>query len=426
MNKNRRPSKLTTIKRFRPLLMFLILALSVFIPAHLTRSGIFGIGEEATMELFGVVATALGAIFVVYELNDSERINRCDTLFNLNMNFVENERFMRLYQELSKCVQDPEYKLVIDNEDPNAIHSGDLMGYMTFYEVINEFISQGVLDVKQMDDLFGDRFFKLIHNDYVQEHELYSEPSSYVNIFELYEAWTNYRNFEAAESETRLVVLRKNAIPALYTKKKLYLRESMQFFYNRDNIPFTNSKGETISLRLHRLLPKDLQQVLALQKQIVDNIDPAIFEQSSEEEILESMLIDYCYGLFDGNTLAAICICVMNRQTKQARDEHERNLCELTDTPHNYGDFVTFDTIQVAPRYRGFGIQSFFLKEAEKIVVDAGAKHIIATVSPDNPYSKNMFMKAGYSVYNNTTIDIYGSSRYLVCKTITGADDELS
>ena len=419
MKRRRRLSRLTLIKRFRPLLLLVVLAVSLFFPALITHQGVLGMGDEATMALFGVVVTALGALFVVYELNDTERINRCDTLFNLNMKFVENDRFMNLYQALSECVRDPSKKIVINDNDPNAIHSSDLMGYMTFYEVINEFIIQGVLDVQQMDDLFGDRFFKLVHNDCVQERELYAEPSSYVNIFELYDAWAGHRITENEKGENRLVVSEGFAIPDLYLRKKLYLRETTQLFHNKEQLLFTNSGNHQIKLDLRRLLPRDFKSAINLQKDILETIDPELFQKSTEEEILESMLIDYCYGLFDGDELAAFCICVLNRKTRQMPKEEERNLCVLTDDTDKYHDYISFDTIQVAPKYRGYGIQRFFLKEAESLVRETNAKHIIATVSPKNVYSKNAFLNDGYSIYGNRTITAYGNKqRYLVYKTI--------
>lgn len=101
---------------------------------------------------------------------------------------------MKLYQELGRCIREPGTKLIVNDTNSDAIHSSDLMTYLTFYEVINEYVDQGVLDIQQMDDLFGDRFFKLIHNEYVQQNELYSEPSSYVNIFKLYAKWKKYRD----------------------------------------------------------------------------------------------------------------------------------------------------------------------------------------------------------------------------------------
>lgn len=405
-------------RKRRHMIGLLVVILSFLIPWSFAKCGILGIGEESIVGIFGVCASVIGAILVVFELHDNERVVCCSMLSDMNMKFIENERMMLLYQELCKCVQEPGKVLQIDNSNPEAIHSADLMAYMTFYEVINEYVKNGVLSIKQMDDLFGDRFFKLIHNDYVQEYELYAEPSSYVNIFQLYEMWKHYRSMKSPDDENRFVVLNENAIPDLYMEKKLYLHETMQFFMSRDHIPFTNSKGKTVELSMHRLLPRHLSMILNLQASIVEALpDKSVFAPSTKEEILESMLIDFCYGLFDKEKLVAVCICVLNRKTALTGD-HERNLCIHTQDAKQYIDYVTFDSIQVHPQYRGYGIQKFFLHKAEEVAAKVKAKYLIATVSPDNQFSKRQFEAAQYQIENGKVYTLYNGKRLLMKKQL--------
>ncbi len=101
---------------------------------------------------------------------------------------------------------------------------------------------------------------------------------------------------------------------------------------------------------IKRLFPRDLKRVLELQNKItseIDNVD--IFKYSSEEEFLESMLIDCCYGLFGGKELVALCIGVMNR-------ESPRNLCELLGS----SDHVILDLTE-ASHYKVGGVVEFKL-----------------------------------------------------------------
>lgn len=421
-NHNKEKKKLRNereIRRIRRVLvMGVVMVASFVLPWITVKLNWLNISEEAAANIFGICATAIGAILVVIELNGNERVNCCSMLSDMNMKFIENERLMLLYQELTYCVQDSKRELHVDNADPQAVHSGDLMAYMTFYEVINEYIKNGVMSIQQMDDLFGDRFFKLIHNAYVQEHELYAEPSSYVNIFQLYENWKQYRESDSLRHSKRFVVLTENEIPDLYLDRKLYLQETVQFYMNEDNILFRKRSGEEKRLSLRRLLPRHCGQVLKLQEQVVEKIeDKSIFAESSEEEILESMLVDFCYGLFDGDKLVAVCICVLNRQTRETGD-HERNLCCQTGEPKAYDKYITFDTIQVDPDYRGYGIQRYFLKKAEDVARLVKAEKIAATVAPTNQYSRNMFEEAGYEKFGGKEIAMYGSVRYLMVKEV--------
>lgn len=417
--KKRYVSKVKRIVSGRIILLIIVAAVSFIIPCIFLWNKILNIdNEEAVVEIFGIIVSAVGAMFVVFELDESGRIECCDNMADLNMKFIENPRLMFLYQELSKCANDPAYELPLDKSgkyNPNMIQPSDFMAYMTFYEVINEFVKNGVMDIQQMDDLFGDRFFKIVHNSYVQKHELYAEPSSYVNIFELYSIWKTYRikNTKA----DRMIVSSQNTIPELYFSEKLYLKETTRFCLDGKKVTLTNKKeNKSIDFWMRRLFPSDIDEVMAFQKKIVDGIsDKSIFEQTTKEEFLESMLIDFCYGLYENDMLAAVCIIVLNRKT-ETKHLHERNLCVQLSDNSDYSDYISFDTIQVADGYRGYGIQSFFLKEAERVAQQCGAKNIIATVSSKNANSKRNFELQGYSVKKE--INIYNKERCLVLKSI--------
>lgn len=149
---------------------------------------------------------------------------------------------------------------------------------------------------------------------------------------------------------------------------------------------------------LHKLEPEDLPQVLDFQDRIVEVLAKREFlVTSSKEEILESMELDFCFGLFDGDTMAALCILVTNRSGERSLYDAFKDVFE-----EKYGDSlsaetsITFDTIQVDPAYRGYGIQSYFLQVSEEMAKVVGAKCIIATVSPENFASKNNGVAAGY------------------------------
>lgn len=412
-------SKVGKKRLFRTIIIAITFVFALLIPYTLIKRQLFGesFEQESTIGIFEIIITAIGALFVVFELQSGEHVNCCMSLADLNFRFIENPRLMLLYQKLGECFKNPELELeVIDDNDDTHVHSADLMAYLTFYEVLFENIDHGLMDIEQMDDLFGDRFFKIIHNNYVQENELYAEPSSYSNIFQLYAMWYEHRLKSAAKDGGRLVAMPENAIPELYFKNKLYVHETHYLAPDKGVHTFKNSRNEEIKLHQRRLFPRDLMRILKLQKGItseIDNVD--IFKYSSEEEFLESMLIDYCYGLFDGKELVALCIGVMNR-------ESSRNLCNLLGD-ENYKKYATFDSVQVRADYRGYGIQSFFLADFEAYVQSlleinsTDNMTVLATVAPSNTHSLNNFIKAGYK--HGDAVSAYGSERYLVQKELS-------
>ena len=177
-------------------------------------------------------------------------------------------------------------------------------------------------------------------------------------------------------------------------------------------VKFKNTKGESKSLFLRPLKYEDIPAAFTLQDLILSRIDPAIFQPSFDWELRDSIDNDYCCGLFDGDKLAAFCVAVFNRETT-------RNYCALTDEPESFTKYFSFDSIQVAENYRGFGIQRFFLQETEKKARERGAEFMLATVSPDNIYSLNTFKQMGYGIYKNEVISAYNSTRYLIIKNLS-------
>lgn len=417
MLRRKQSTKLRTRqKRRRWTLIMLVILFALFVPAVLAFLDVFQIGGEATAEIFGVAVTALGAIFVVFELQDNERVTCCDMMASMNFQFIENKRLMMLYQELEDCYRNPDKELKITDEwDEKQLHTSDMMAYFTFYEVLYEYIKHGITDIKQMDDLFGDRFFKLIHNPFVQERELYPVPSSYANIFELYGAWWEHRVSSVAD-EKRLMAMKQNAIPEIYWKKKLYLKESAYIDIVPRKITLVHKEKGTKDFELRRLFPRYLKEVMNLQKHISEKLDvPKVFALSSEEEFLESMLIDYCYGLFDGGRIVAQSVSVLNR-------ESYRNLGQ-TCLRERAVEYVTFDTIQVHEEYRGYGIQKFFIQEAERLAQLVEANYILATVSPENVPSLRNFEESGFKSIRTQKMpgELYGNAmRELVCKQVRG------
>lgn len=393
----------------KKLVIFIIVVFSLF-AIGLTLS-LFSLAKaidtqsagQAFAGTVGSVATLLGSIIIMFQLRGEAGLNCAKMLSDLNFSFIENERLMLVYRELQKAYNDPNYRIIFDNEDPNRMHDEDLMAYMTFYETLNEYYHHGVLTIGQMNDLFGDRFFKLIHNKDVQERELYSEPSSYVNIFELYASWISYRKKCEANGEGRISVRSELAIPDIYIKNKTYMKESARFTLNEKDVVFTRSNNEQTTLKIRRLYPRDYQAFKALQDEIIENLpNKELFVPTTDDEFYESCLVDYCAGLFLNNKLVAVSIFVLNRKDP-------RNLCSDLGNKLPVCDYITFDTIQVSPSLRGFKIQKFFLEEADRVTKEVGAKYVLATVSPENHASKNNFLEYGYEVakemkkYNNLT-----------------------
>ena len=157
------------------------------------------------------------------------------------------------------------------------------------------------------------------------------------------------------------------------------------------------SKGKQFTLK--DLTFENLSEILDLQRQCTDALpDPDIYYPLSRDELLESLHLDIVPGIFapDGR-LVAVAAIVIGRVS-------DRNLAESSDDEKKTS--FTFDAVFVAPDWRGYGLQRVLIDRAAEKAREAGAKQILATVSPDNRHSLANFTSAGYEI--TATVSKYG------------------
>lgn len=371
--------------------------------------------------------------------NRRDEYKASEMLIKLEDSYQNNSRHIFLFHELEKEARKVEYKarFTDDPSDKTCISLCDVILYFTFFESLYRVIRNGLLTIEDVDDCFADRFFKFIHHPFIQEHELYIVSSTYANIFELYAIWKKY-HVSNLTSPSQIAEFLKNEIPDFYLNNKTYAKECwsiesrslLEKRFETVNLQHKASGGRYRQFHMRRLFPSDVKDIIMLQNHIIKNLpDDRWFVESTKQELLESMLIDFCYGLYDGEELAAMCLIVLNRETDRnlltelsdpdadayvnaaggsgmLREEAIRGTVGGNGYIHGsyqkdeltYIDCLTFDTIQVRGSYRGYGIHSFFLSVADTLADMVNARSIIASVYPENRYSKRNFLDHGYKV----------------------------
>lgn len=171
---------------------------------------------------------------------------------------------------------------------------------------------------------------------------------------------------------------------------------------------FRGRLGER-ELLIRQIGEQDVGNVLALQQEVMDALpDKKLLVGTDEAQIRESIDLDFCVGIFDGERLAAFAMMVVNRDTP-------RNLGQKLGFPAE--KCVYFDIIFVHPDYRGMGLQSYALALRDSVARELGAELAFVTVSPDNPHSLNNVMKHGFEVYERR--EMYGGvDRYILKKRV--------
>ncbi len=374
-------AKRFNVKLLKKILVVLASMSLVFL-CYLIGEG-FHLGDEAYVGVFGLAATLVGTIFIAVELKNSQEVTCCETLINLNNYFHDNERLMAVYDALEKSYMKKDYS----KEAFEGISDIDVACYSTFFENLYLLYHHHIARIEDLDDLFGYRFFIFTNNPYIQDHYLLPTSSSYVQIFQLYSAWIAYRNEENEDSDgQRVVAGAKYSFSDDYLGRRLYMVDSGICGDEATLGKVTGKDGEFV---LKRAGFEENYDILTLQKRVWEAMpDQSIFYPLSREELIESQHLDHVVTVYGpAGELAAFAIVVDNRDSS-------RNLAADMGVPPSMA--MTFDVVVVAPEFRGQGLQRALEDYALNLARSKGVKHILATVSPDNPFSLNNFLSKGY------------------------------
>lgn len=172
--------------------------------------------------------------------------------------------------------------------------------------------------------------------------------------------------------------------------------------------------GTVVKLILRKLTIEDIDQVMALQEEIVNNLEDKQLYVSSDREEIEGhfktggVLLGY---VSEDNELAALAIYV-----------------QRGDSPSNYGHDIGLegeallkvgqvDTVLVQEGYRGNNLQYIMCSHLEDVAREKNTPILCATASPYNTFSVNNFLKLGYEVKKDK-LKYGGLRRYVLMKEL--------
>ncbi len=347
-------------------------------------------GTEAAVGAFSLIATLIGTLFVAFELKNSSEVTCCEMLINLNNYFHDSDRLMKVYAALDNAYLWGKN----DEEVWQDVEDSDVQFFCTFFENLSLLVKHKIAKIKDLDDLFGYRFFLFMNNPHVQEKYLLTTSSSFANLFELYTLWMAFRDEENKVKEVRPVVGKEYRFTKKYLDEKMYLVDNGvgKHLYRTLDV-----KDKSILIR--DVWFDEMNAVLKLQKLVHDAMaDPELYVPTTRSELIESLHMDYVLGAYDGDRLVAVAISIDNRPC-------DRNLGQKCGK--RPAGCYTFDAVFVHPDYRGLGLQAAFMEVIKCQAKTDGAETIWSTVSPDNQYSYRNFTKQGFYPYKQG-VTMYG------------------
>ena len=191
-------------------------------------------GECSTFDVIaGVLINSfialLGFIAIYYSIETDREIKRYEYIEDYNFNFITNKELMEVERKLESCYQkysslDAEGKwdsekeklfqqfcdsvfktngyLFTDEQNVSNSRFEDniitndyqkLINYLVYLESFVPLILNDQISFKEVDDLFGYRYFIAMNNPVMQENELKKESKYYQGCFKIYDLWREYR-----------------------------------------------------------------------------------------------------------------------------------------------------------------------------------------------------------------------------------------
>lgn len=170
---------------------------------------------------------------------------------------------------------------------------------------------------------------------------------------------------------------------------------------------FSGKRGG-MDLLVRRMRADEADRIMELQSRVHACMpDPSLLALTDRNEIEESLRLDVCLGIFDGERLAAFALMVVNRESAHRNTGQKNGLAPE--------ECVSFDTAFVDPDYRGLGLQRRLLQAREEVVRQLGAKYALVTVSPENEFSLRNILNQGFEIMARK--QLYGGlDRYVLKK----------
>ena len=141
----------------------------------------------------------------------------------------------------------------------------------------------------------------------------------------------------------------------------------------------------------------ELDKVLLFQQNVLDHIPnnatENICEALTEKELLHSVREDLLLGLFCGEELIALMLCIPHPLPEQ------NIFLDLTiSLPNGPTDVMIVDSILVSPDFRGLGLQRFLFSAAEMTAKKMGIPVLGGVANPKNSHSNANFLACGFEL----------------------------
>jgi hypothetical protein len=300
----------------------------------------------------------IGAYYIWLEFRRSRDLEEANFILTLNENFNSNSSIQDASKVVRKSDQTLNEKYFLsrsDEEKSKYLYINDdenfkLMPYFTFFETMNLLIKRKIIDISIIDELFTLRFFEAADNPVIQDIKIATFKHHYINIYELHNKWRNYKILNHKKRQDRGFCLSN------YYDLTYGLYEFKPLIYQR------------------------LEEVIALQKEIHEQLTDKTFFQMFNIELFDKWLNDF--NNFN------LCIYTKDKDTQLIGFT---NLLNNTFIPHHYltkelnhEDVILFNTLFVKKTYRKNNILKSVMIHFIKTSLYLRKSHLIFKMHPND------------------------------------------
>lgn len=403
------------------------------------------IEEEWFVTIIALIVTMLISFF---EQRKGHIISRSDFIYRINDDFASNKKILKVYNWIEKCCREnehvPNYTQLVRNDDATVFSDDtevdftDIDTYINLFESV--YVIRKAVKMENLDKLFQQRFLTFMHNPYVQREVLFPGYTSNENIFNLYKKWLSmpykryrFSSFRFAEYLSSYTCgcyeykldyesYKKLSLPGKIRRRFTQIRYIRNFILNLCNPDcmygyyrlhrFNKDKNEkeSLTVRIIRSNPTDLEAISALQKKVEESMgEHAYFYSGLSDSELGRMISDYyCIPIqIDVNSrVVAFALLILRPQEPYILSTYADGSLK---TPSGVEGIL--ETVFVDPEYRGYGMQSLLVDILNRLARFRKASTVWATVHPDNVYSSRNFKKNNYKLATKAPIDRYGGEK---------------
>lgn len=134
-----------------------------------------------------ILTAIIGAVALFLEFKRDKNINEAGFIINYSNDFYDIYDLKEVLNELEMARNDKKY--VIDMKK----HYSDIVAYLQWLESLASLVNSRVISVEKIDDVLSYRFFLIVNNKQVQQHEIVPCKEFYKGIYKLYAKWYDYK-----------------------------------------------------------------------------------------------------------------------------------------------------------------------------------------------------------------------------------------